>query len=40
MKIRTRAFLLGLLPTLLLAAVLTAYHVHSRLTELDASMYQ
>lgn len=40
MKIRTRAFLLGLLPTLLVALVLTAYHVHSRLGELESSAMQ
>jgi two-component system, sensor histidine kinase len=38
MKIRTRAFLLGLIPALLLAAVLTAFHVHSRLSDLDQSL--
>lgn len=40
MKIRTRAFLLGLLPTLLAAVVLTAFHIHSRLTDLDKAMTQ
>jgi signal transduction histidine kinase/ActR/RegA family two-component response regulator len=40
MKIRTRAFLLGLLPTLFLALVLSAYHVYSRLGELDATVRQ
>lgn len=40
MKIRTRAFLLGLLPTLLVALVLTAYHLHIRLADLDATMQQ
>lgn len=40
MKIRTRAFLLGLLPALLVALVLTAYHVHSRIAELDQSAVQ
>jgi signal transduction histidine kinase/ActR/RegA family two-component response regulator len=39
-KIRTRAFLLGLLPTLLVAIVLTAFHVVSRLDELDARVTQ
>lgn len=38
MKIRTRAFLLGLLPTLLLAAVLSAYHVITRLNDLEANV--
>lgn len=38
MKIRTRAFLLGLLPTLLLAAVLSAYHVVSRLNDLEENV--
>lgn len=40
MKIRTRAFMLGLLPTLLVAVVLTAYHLHSRLADLDSTMAQ
>lgn len=40
MKIRTRAFLLGLLPTLLVAVVLTAFHIHSRFTDLDKAMTQ
>ena len=40
MKIRTRAFLLGLLPTLLVAVVLTAFHVYSRLNDLEATMTQ
>lgn len=40
MKIRTRAFLLGLLPTLLVALVLTAYHLHTRLADLDATTTQ
>lgn len=40
MRIRTRAFMLGLLPTLLVAAVLTAYHLHTRLAELDSTMMQ
>jgi signal transduction histidine kinase len=40
MKIRTRAFLLGLLPTLLVALVLTAYHLHIRLADLDATTQQ
>lgn len=40
MKIRTRAFMLGLLPTLLVAAVLTAYQLHTRLAELDDRMNQ
>ncbi len=40
MKIRTRAFLLGLLPTLLVSGVLTAYHLHSRLTDLEATAMQ
>lgn len=40
MKIRTRAFLLGLFPTLLVAAVLTAFHLFSRLNELDAKISQ
>jgi two-component system, sensor histidine kinase len=40
MKIRTRAFMLGLLPTLLVAVVLTAYHLHSRLDDLDRTMTQ
>jgi two-component system, sensor histidine kinase len=39
-KIRTRAFLLGLLPTLLVAAVLTAFHVYTRLSDLDATTTQ
>ena len=38
MKIRTRAFLLGLLPTLLVAAVLSAYHVLTRLDDLEDAM--
>lgn len=38
MKIRTRAFLLGLLPTLLLAAVLSAYHVITRLDDLETNV--
>jgi two-component system, sensor histidine kinase len=40
MKIRTRAFLLGLIPTLLVAAVLTAFHVYSRLDDLETTMTQ
>ena len=40
MKIRTRAFLLGLLPTLLVAMVLTAFHVHNRLADLETTMTQ
>jgi hypothetical protein len=40
MKIRTRAFLLGLIPALLMASVLTAFHVYSRLAELDRSLSQ
>lgn len=40
MRIRTRAFLLGLLPAVLVAAVLTAYHLHTRLAELDATLMQ
>ncbi|MBW8370927.1 MAG: response regulator [Thiobacillus sp.] len=40
MKIRTRAFMLGLLPTLLVAVVLTAYHLHSRLDDLERTMTQ
>jgi signal transduction histidine kinase len=40
MKIRTRAFLLGLLPTLLVALVLTAFHVYTRLNDLETSMKQ
>lgn len=40
MKIRTRAFLLGLLPTLLVAALLTAFHLHTRLDELDSTLSQ
>jgi signal transduction histidine kinase/CheY-like chemotaxis protein len=40
MKIRTRAFLLGLLPTLLVALVLTAVHVYSRLSDLESTMTQ
>lgn len=40
MKIRTRAFLLGLLPTLLVAALLTAYHVKTRLVELESAVTQ
>ena len=40
MKIRTRAFMLGLLPTLLVAVVLTAYHLHSRLADLESTMTQ
>lgn len=40
MKIRTRAFLLGLLPTLLVAMVLTAFHVHTRLADLETTMQQ
>lgn len=40
MRIRTRAFLLGLLPTLLVAGVLTAFHVYSRLSDLDATTTQ
>jgi len=40
MKIRTRAFLLGLLPTLLVAVVLTAFHVYTRLSDLETTMTQ
>lgn len=40
MKIRTRAFLLGLLPTLLVAAVLTAYHIYGRISDLEATVTQ
>ena len=40
MKIRTRAFLLGLLPTLLVSGVLTAYHLHTRLADLEATAMQ
>lgn len=40
MKIRTRAFLLGLLPTVLVAVVLTAFHVHTRMADLEATMTQ
>ena len=40
MRIRTRAFLLGLLPTVLVSALLTAYHLHTRLTDLDATAMQ
>ena len=40
MKIRTRAFMLGLLPTLLVAMVLTAFHVYSRLSDLETTMAQ
>jgi signal transduction histidine kinase/CheY-like chemotaxis protein len=40
MRIRTRAFMLGLLPTLLVAAVLTAFHVYSRLNDLETTMTQ
>jgi signal transduction histidine kinase/ActR/RegA family two-component response regulator len=39
-KIRTRAFLLGLVPTLLVALVLTIFHVHNRLKDLDDTMMQ
>jgi signal transduction histidine kinase/ActR/RegA family two-component response regulator len=39
-KIRTRAFLLGLLPTLLVAVVLTAYHLNTRLDDLETTMTQ
>lgn len=40
MKIRTRAFLLGLIPALLMALVLTGFHVYPRLSELDRSLSQ
>lgn len=40
MKIRTRAFMLGLFPTLLLAAVLTTYHVYTRIIELESTLVQ
>lgn len=40
MKIRTRAFLMGLLPTVLVALVLTAYHLHTRLEDLKTTMTQ
>ena len=40
MKIRTRAFLLGLLPALLVALLLTGYHLHSRLNDLEAAVAQ
>lgn len=40
MKIRTRAFLLGLLPTLLVAAVLTAFHVYNRINDLETAVAQ
>lgn len=40
MKIRTLAFLLGLLPTMLVAMVLTAFHVYSRLSDLETTMSQ
>jgi signal transduction histidine kinase/CheY-like chemotaxis protein len=40
MKIRTRAFLLGLIPTLLVAAVLTGYHLHTRIKELERTLTQ
>ncbi|HEY0664178.1 MAG TPA: histidine kinase dimerization/phospho-acceptor domain-containing protein, partial [Thiobacillaceae bacterium] len=40
MKIRNRAFLLGLFPTLLVAAVLTAFHLFSRLNELETTISQ
>ena len=40
MKIRTRAFMLGLLPTVLVALVLTAYHLHTRLEDLKTTMTQ
>lgn len=38
MRIRTRAFLLGLLPTLLVATVLTAFHVYSRLSDMEITL--
>jgi signal transduction histidine kinase/CheY-like chemotaxis protein len=40
MKIRTRAFLLGLLPTLLVALLLTAFNVYSRLNDLETTVSQ
>lgn len=40
MRIRTRAFLLGLLPTVLVAIVLTAFHVHNRIGDLEDTMKQ
>lgn len=40
MKIRTRAFLLGLLPALLVSVVLTGYHLHSRLNDLETTVSQ
>lgn len=40
MRIRTRAFLLGLLPTVLVSVLLTAYHLHTRLTDLEATATQ
>lgn len=40
MRIRTRAFMLGLLPALLVAAVLTAFHVYSRLNDLEKTVAQ
>lgn len=40
MKIRKRAFMLGLLPALLVAMVLTGFHVFSRLNDLDVMVVQ
>ncbi|MCU0810588.1 MAG: ATP-binding protein [Thiobacillaceae bacterium] len=40
MRIRTRAFMLGLLPALVVAAVLTAFHVYSRLNDLEKTVAQ
>ncbi len=40
MKIRTRAFMLGLLPTLLVAAVLTSFHLYTRLADLEKNVSQ
>lgn len=40
MKIRTRAFMLGLFPAMLVATVLTAYHLHTRLAALDETLAQ
>jgi signal transduction histidine kinase/CheY-like chemotaxis protein len=40
MRIRTRAFMLGLLPALLVAIVLTGFHVFSRLNDLEAMVEQ
>jgi len=40
MKIRTRALYVGLLPTVLVALVLTAFHLHTRLDDLKTTMAQ